>query len=256
MGSKRGERTGWNLVELVTVLATSAILSFRFISLPLLAAAVVLAHRGGRRSVWAVAFRCAFFLSLLSPVDVNLLGMYRDGGVHRSGPRLVHCRRRHACPHRSDRPARRVLLAWLLRRRPESASVDAGGLLITNCHRAATARSANRARSQLADQVDGSPSPSLPSLPTTASMVDGALPSSRLLTNRKASLLRLACCAMSRIPPGTASLTELARRRSGAANSPWRRLRCSELAAPEMTISSDIEQVEGIEPAIRSSKPG
>ncbi len=91
MDSKRGERTGWNLAELVTVLLSSAILSFRFISLPLLALAVVLAYCSGRRSVWAVAFRCAFFLSLLSPVDINLFGMYRDGGVHRSGPRLVRC---------------------------------------------------------------------------------------------------------------------------------------------------------------------
>jgi hypothetical protein len=91
VGSESGKGTGLNLAEVAAVLLLSVILSFRYISLPLVAAAVVVARRAGRRSVWAIAVRCAFFLSLLSPVDINLLGMYRHGGVHRSGPRLVRC---------------------------------------------------------------------------------------------------------------------------------------------------------------------
>ena len=64
-------------------------ISFRFISLPLLVGGLCIAHRLGRRNRWAIILRVAFFLSLLSPVDVNVLGVYRGGGVHRSGPRLV-----------------------------------------------------------------------------------------------------------------------------------------------------------------------
>lgn len=67
------------------------IFSFRFVSLPILIGAVWLARRLGRRNPWAVAVRALFFLSLLSPVDVSILGAYRGGRVHRSGPRLVRC---------------------------------------------------------------------------------------------------------------------------------------------------------------------
>ncbi len=69
------------------------------------------------------------------------------------------------------------------------------------------ARSTNRARSKSADQVGGGPNSSLPILSITASMVDGALPSSRLLTNRNASLRScIARCAMSRMPSRALSL--------------------------------------------------
>lgn len=66
-------------------------ISFRFISLPLLIGGVWLARRLGRRSPWTIALRAAFFLSLLSPVDVSVLGVYSGGGAHHPGPRLVRC---------------------------------------------------------------------------------------------------------------------------------------------------------------------
>lgn len=91
MGTQGRKGSDPSLSEVIVVLFVSFILSFRLISLPILFAAVVLARRAGRRSGRAVALRWAFFLSLLSPVDVNVLGMYRCGGVHRSGPRLVRC---------------------------------------------------------------------------------------------------------------------------------------------------------------------
>jgi prepilin-type N-terminal cleavage/methylation domain-containing protein len=89
--SEADERSGLNLVEVMCALLISGILSFRLISLPLLAAAIIVARCAGRRSPWVVALRCAFAVSLLSPVDLPLLGMYRNGGAHRSGPRLVRC---------------------------------------------------------------------------------------------------------------------------------------------------------------------
>ncbi len=91
MGCTKGNEGGLNLVELASVLLLTSMVSFRVISIPLLVVAVILACRCGRRSSSALAMRFAFFVSLLSPVDVNLLGMYSGGGVHRSGPRLVRC---------------------------------------------------------------------------------------------------------------------------------------------------------------------
>lgn len=78
-------------LPLFASIAWGLVLSFRFLSLPLLIAGAVLAQRVGRRNPWVIALRIAFFLSLLSPVDVNVLGSYRGGGVRRSGPRLVRC---------------------------------------------------------------------------------------------------------------------------------------------------------------------
>lgn len=67
------------------------LVSFRLISVLLLAAAILLPNRAevGR---WRRVFVCLFWLSLLSPVDVSVCGItgsYRGGGVHGSGPRLV-----------------------------------------------------------------------------------------------------------------------------------------------------------------------
>lgn len=89
MGTEDHRPSGYNLAEVLFVLVFATLLSGRFISLPILFAATVLAHRAGRHSRRAVVVRWLFFVSLLSPVDINLAGMYKDGGAHRSGPRLV-----------------------------------------------------------------------------------------------------------------------------------------------------------------------
>lgn len=89
MRERRAEVQHYPQFFLATVVGL--LFSFRVLSLPLLIAGVVLAHRLGPRSPWTIAIRGAFLLSLLSPVDVPGLGRYRGGEAHHSGPRLVRC---------------------------------------------------------------------------------------------------------------------------------------------------------------------
>ncbi len=99
MGVPGRRQRGLTLVEYLGLLTAWVVLSFRLLSLPLLVAAVICARRLGCGSPWVWVLLGVFFVSMFSPIDIAVMGIYKGGAVHPSGLRLVRCTRAGMTAH-------------------------------------------------------------------------------------------------------------------------------------------------------------